>query len=105
MRAAAQRWNVPEAECAASQQQVTHKPTGRSLGYGALAADAAKIKLDKEPAIKHAGRSTSLIGTPLAAARRAAQDQRHGQAYGIDTQGAGHGLCRGHAPARCRAAQ
>ena len=32
--------------------RVTHKATGRSLGYGELAADAAKVNLDKEPAIK-----------------------------------------------------
>ena len=28
------------------------RPSGRTLRYGELAADAAKIKLDKEPAIK-----------------------------------------------------
>ena len=49
---AAQRWNVPAAECEAANSKVTHKASGRSLDYGALAADAAKIKLDNEPAIR-----------------------------------------------------
>ena len=40
-----------------------HKATGRSLGYGALAADAAKVTLDKEPAIK-APEAYTLVGTP-----------------------------------------
>ena len=39
--AAARRWDVSEAECAARLSKVTHTPTGRSFGYGALAADAA----------------------------------------------------------------
>jgi isoquinoline 1-oxidoreductase beta subunit len=50
--AAAQKWNVPVAECVAANSKVTHQPSGRSLDYGALAADAAQIKLDKEPVIR-----------------------------------------------------
>ena len=50
--AAAQRWGVPIPACEAANSKVTHKITGRSFDYGALAADAAKIKLDKEPAIR-----------------------------------------------------
>ena len=50
--AAAARWNVPASECAAAMSVVTHKPSGRTLRYGELAADAAKVKLAKEPAIK-----------------------------------------------------
>jgi isoquinoline 1-oxidoreductase beta subunit len=62
--AAAQRWNVPAAECEAANSKVTHKASGRSLDYGALAADAATIKLDKEPAIKSPG-EFKLIGKSL----------------------------------------
>src|ERR1700741_2565399 len=50
--AAAARWGVPANECAAAQSVVTHKPSGRSLRFGELAAAAAKIKLAIEPAIK-----------------------------------------------------
>ena len=50
--AAAARWNVPASECSAAQSVVTHKPSGQSLRFGELAADAAKITLAAEPAIK-----------------------------------------------------
>ena len=68
---AAQRWNVPESECEAANSKVMHKPSGRSLDYGAIAADAAKIKLEKEPAIrtpdqfKFIGKSVARLDTPL----------------------------------------
>ena len=41
--AAAATWSVPEAECSASQGSVVHRPSGRKLGYGALAAKAATL--------------------------------------------------------------
>ena len=41
--AAARQWGVPETECATSMSQVTHTPTGRSLGYGELASAAAAV--------------------------------------------------------------
>ncbi len=50
--AAAARWKVSASECVAAQSVVTHQPSGRTLRYGELAADAAKITLDKEPPIK-----------------------------------------------------
>jgi isoquinoline 1-oxidoreductase beta subunit len=50
--AAAARWHVPATECAAAQSVVTHRPSGRTLRYGEIAAEAAKVKLAKEPAIK-----------------------------------------------------
>ena len=50
--AAAARWNVPASECSAAQSVVTHKASGQSARYGELAADAAKITLAAEPAIK-----------------------------------------------------
>ena len=63
--AAAQRWNVPVTECQAANSKVTHNGSGRSLDYAALAADAAKIKLDKEPAIRTPDQF-KLIGKPMA---------------------------------------
>lgn len=41
--AAAQRWQTPAAECVAEASVITHKPTGRKLRYGEVAAEAAKI--------------------------------------------------------------
>ncbi len=52
IQAAAKKWKVPASECSAAMSKVTHKASGRSLGYGALVADAAKVKLASEPAIK-----------------------------------------------------
>jgi len=62
--AAATRWNVAPQECSAANSVVTHAATGRTLRYGELAADAAKIKLDKEPAIKTPDQYT-FIGKPM----------------------------------------
>jgi len=61
IQAAAAHWNVPAAECEAASSKVTHKPSGRSLNYGALAGDAAKVTLPKEPEIKTPDQFT-LIG-------------------------------------------
>jgi isoquinoline 1-oxidoreductase beta subunit len=63
--AAANRWNVPAADCAAANGAVTHRPTGRSLSFGALAADAATIEIEAEPAIKTPDQF-KLVGRPLA---------------------------------------
>ena len=50
--AAAQQWNVPASECSASDGQVRHIASGRALGFGVLAAAAAKVQITEEPAIK-----------------------------------------------------
>src|SRR5580700_5845599 len=69
--AAAKRWNVPAAECEAAMSKVTHNSTGRTLRFGELAAAAAAIKLDKEPALKHPdaykfiGRRLARLDVPL----------------------------------------
>jgi len=62
--AAAARWNVPASECTAALSVVTHGPSGQTLRYGELAADAAKIKLAAEPAIKTPDQFT-FIGKPM----------------------------------------
>ena len=43
-QAAAVTWGVSSAECRAKNHQVIHTPTGKKLGYGELAAVAAKLK-------------------------------------------------------------
>lgn len=84
VRAAARRWGVPEAECEARLSRVMHKPTGRSFGYGVLAADAAKVVLDREPALKPPA-AYALIGTPKP--RLDVPRKINGTAaYGIDTR-------------------
>jgi len=42
-QAAANQWNVPVSQCKAMLHQVVHSPSGRKLGYGELAAAAAKL--------------------------------------------------------------
>lgn len=69
--AAATRWNVPASECAAAMSKITHKPSGRTFRFGELAAEAAAIKLDKEPALKRPdqykfiGRRLERLDIPL----------------------------------------
>src|SRR3982751_6045264 len=46
--AAALTWGVSDADCRAQNHKVIHTPTGRSLGYGELAAVAAKLKTPAE---------------------------------------------------------
>jgi len=48
IQAAAQQWNVPASECSTELHTVVHKATGRRLGYGELAASAARLALPKK---------------------------------------------------------
>jgi isoquinoline 1-oxidoreductase beta subunit len=41
--AAGQEWNVPGAECVAADARVTHRASGRTMTYGALASRAATM--------------------------------------------------------------
>jgi isoquinoline 1-oxidoreductase beta subunit len=41
--AAAQRWGVQADSCQAANSVITHQPTGRTLSYGAVAAQAARM--------------------------------------------------------------
>jgi len=61
--AAAQRWNVPAAECQAAKSVITHKPSGRILRFGEVAEAAAKLPLPAEPKLKDPKHWT-LVGTP-----------------------------------------
>jgi isoquinoline 1-oxidoreductase beta subunit len=63
IRAAAQQWGVPEAECHAENSQVVHAG-GRKLGYGALAGAAAKLPLPEDVPLK-ASADFRLIGKPV----------------------------------------
>ncbi|MFZ6742150.1 molybdopterin cofactor-binding domain-containing protein [Undibacterium sp. JH2W] len=52
LSAAAQRWQVPVAECTAEQSQVTHAGSGRKCSFGELARDAARLPLPISPQLK-----------------------------------------------------
>jgi len=48
IQAAAQQWNVRPADCATEPHVVIHRPSGRRLAYGDLAARAAKLPVPKK---------------------------------------------------------
>ncbi len=82
--AAAARWSVPAMECSAAQSVVTHKPSGRTLGYGEVAGDAAKVTLAAEPTIKTPAQFTFL---PKSLPRVDVPHKTDGSAkFGIDAQ-------------------
>jgi len=67
--AAAKRWRVPVAEVHAELHEVVHRTSGRRLGYGLLAADAAaldvpptgRVKLKDEAAFRYIGKGLTRI--------------------------------------------
>jgi len=52
VRAAAQAWGVPEAECEARRGQVQHAASGRVAGYGSLVARAAALPTPEPGEVK-----------------------------------------------------
>jgi len=62
--AAAARWQVPAAECTADKGVVTHKPSGRTLRYGELAAAAAKLAPPKDVKLREP-KDWKIAGKPL----------------------------------------
>jgi isoquinoline 1-oxidoreductase beta subunit len=61
--AAAKRWNVDAASCRAQSGEVLHAPTGLRATYGELAADAARVPVPENVALKQP-QDFKLIGTP-----------------------------------------
>ncbi|HEY2190594.1 MAG TPA: molybdopterin cofactor-binding domain-containing protein, partial [Caldimonas sp.] len=51
-QAAANQWHVPLDQVEAQNHQVVHKPSGRRLGYGALAIAAAKLDVPPRESLK-----------------------------------------------------
>ena len=65
VRAAAQTWGVPEKECTTELSAVVHKASGKKLGYGELAAAAAKLPVPKKEELQLKKRSEwEYIGKP-----------------------------------------
>jgi isoquinoline 1-oxidoreductase beta subunit len=50
--AAAARWSVPVGEVQAQLHAVLHRASGRRLGYGELAADAARQPVPQADALR-----------------------------------------------------
>jgi len=86
VRAAAQTWGVPEAECSAEMSVVFHSKTGKKLAYGELAAVAAKLPVPNKEELKLKSRNEwRYIGKP--AATYDLKDMVSGKAvYGQDTR-------------------
>src|SRR5881296_2419952 len=61
--AAARTWEVDPGSCRAQRGVVSHATTGRTLTYGALAEQAAKLPVPEKVALKDP-KDFTLIGTP-----------------------------------------
>ena len=82
--AAAKRWNVEPASCRAQSGEVLHASTGRKIKYGDLAADASRMPVPENVALKPR-KDFKLIGTP--AKRLDTPSKVNGTAvYGIDVR-------------------
>ena len=68
-QAAAKRWNVAVGEVQAVQHELVHKPTGRKLGYGEVAEEAAalptptadQIRLKDPSAFRYIGKGNVAV--------------------------------------------
>jgi isoquinoline 1-oxidoreductase beta subunit len=81
---AAKKWAVSAAACRAELGNVIHEPSGRRLGYGALASAAAGVPVPSDPPLK-SPKDFRLIGHSTS--RRDTPDKTNGRAiFGIDIQ-------------------
>jgi isoquinoline 1-oxidoreductase beta subunit len=82
--AAARRWRVPVAQCAAERSHVVHARSGRRLSFGELARDAAALPVPASPRLKSPAEWT-LLGQALP--RRDIPAKATGTAvFGIDLE-------------------
>jgi isoquinoline 1-oxidoreductase beta subunit len=84
VQAAAEEWKVPVAECVAANSIITHKPTGRKVSYGKMAAAAGKLTPPTDVVLKDP-KDWKLIGKPVK--RLDTAEKLTGkQIYGTDLQ-------------------
>jgi len=85
-QAAAAKWGVPASECKANLHRVVHASSGRALGFGELASDAAKLPvpdkakltLKKKSEYRYIGKETPIYDLA---------DITHGKAtFGMDAK-------------------
>jgi isoquinoline 1-oxidoreductase beta subunit len=62
--AAARRWKTAPSACTTRNSQIIHLPTGRTLPFGAVAAEASRLKVPQKPALR-AQQELTLTGRPL----------------------------------------
>jgi isoquinoline 1-oxidoreductase beta subunit len=84
IRAAAQRWEVPEGECHAENSQVIHAASKRRFSYGELANLAARLPLPSDVPLKDP-RDFKLIGKPVKRLDTPAKINGSAQ-FGLDVQ-------------------
>ena len=84
IQAAAAKWAVRATECSTGMSVVTHKPTGRTLRYGEIAAEAAKLPVPDDIKVKTPA-EWKLIGRGVK--RLDTVDKLNGKlTYAIDVQ-------------------
>jgi len=85
-QAAANQWNVPVSQCKATLHQVVHTSSGKKLGYGELAAAAAKLPVpDKSKLVFKKKSEYRYIGKEIPIYDLA--DITHGKAvFGMDAK-------------------
>jgi len=64
IKAAAESWKVPEEECQAVMGMVKHDKSGRTLSYGKLCLEAAKLPVPSNPALKNE-KDFRYLGKPM----------------------------------------
>jgi isoquinoline 1-oxidoreductase beta subunit len=82
VKAAADKWKIPEDQCSTTNSTVTNKNNNTSLSYGALVCDAIKLPIPKKVTLKDP-KDFTLVGKALP--RKNLQTIIGGKAkYGID---------------------
>jgi len=82
IKAAANKWKVPNQECYAEDAKVVHRPSGNKFSYGELVEDASKLPAPQNPVLKDP-KDFKIIGQSIP--RSDIPEKINGSAkYGID---------------------